>query len=119
MARQAMPNRHISHLASLFLQLLRDDGTLIDLGANIGTVCLPVAAAGRRVIAVEMNPRNVLKLTLAALVNGFPNLRVVQAAVNDADSVVGPVGDATWGQVSNAADAQQAVGLQLDSILRM
>jgi tRNA G37 N-methylase Trm5 len=97
MARQAMPNRHFSHLASLFLQLLRDDGTLIDLGANIGTVCLPVAASGRRVIAVEMNPRNVLKLALAALVNRFPNLRIVQAAVTDTDGVVGHVGDAAWG----------------------
>ena len=58
-----------SELATLFVQLLRGEGTLIDLGANIGNVCLPVAATGTRVVAVEMLPANVLKLTLAGLIN--------------------------------------------------
>ncbi len=111
--------RGYSELGRLFVRLLRGEGTLIDLGANIGTVCLPVAAAGNRVIAVEMLPANVLKLTLAGLVNRLPHLRVVQAAVTDAETIVGYVNESAWGQVSTSPTANQAVGLRLDTILNL
>jgi len=37
---------------------LNGTGTLLDIGAHIGTIALPVAATGSRVVAIEMNPAN-------------------------------------------------------------
>ena len=82
-------NRFYGELARLFVQLLRGEGTLIDLGANIGTVCLPVAAAGSRVVAVEMLPSNSLKLTLAALVNQFPHFLSCKRQQTNLEGIVG------------------------------
>jgi FkbM family methyltransferase len=91
-------------------------GTLIDLGANIGTIAMAVAAAGSNVIAVELLPSNCLRLMLAALVNGFSHVRVVQAAVSSTDGVLPFSGDEAWGTVVEDGK-QQAVALRLDTLL--
>jgi FkbM family methyltransferase len=109
--------KYYSDIARLLVLLLRGSGTLIDLGANIGTVSLPVGATGSRVIALEMLPGNAMKLTLAVAVNRLPHFRVVQAAVTDHDGCTGYVGDAAWAQVSTAETALQAVGMRLDTIV--
>jgi FkbM family methyltransferase len=110
-------NPVVGELAQLFLRLLRGSGTLIDLGANIGTVCFPVAASGSRVVAVEMLPENNLKLALGALVNRFPWFRVIPTAATDTETIVGYQYASAWGQVSEAPGAKPALGLRLDSIL--
>jgi FkbM family methyltransferase len=106
-----------SEIARLLIKMLRGNGTLIDLGANIGTVSLPVAVTGSRVIAIEMLPRNVMKLTLSAALNRLPHFRVIQAAVTDRDGIVGYAGDEAWAKVSTENKELQAVGLQLDTIM--
>jgi tRNA G37 N-methylase Trm5 len=40
----------------MLVGLTDDDDTILDLGANIGTITLPVAIAGRRVVAYELLP---------------------------------------------------------------
>jgi FkbM family methyltransferase len=108
---------YYSDIARLLVTLLGGSGTLIDLGANIGTVSLPVGTTGSRVIALEMLPGNAMKLTLAVAVNHLPHFRVIQAAVTDHDGYIGYVGDAAWAQVSTAKTALQAVGMCLDTII--
>jgi FkbM family methyltransferase len=107
-----------SDIAALLNLELGGAGTLIDLGANIGTVALPVAAAGSAVVAVEPLPGNCLRLLLAALANGLPHLRVVQAAAGAADGLLPFSGDEAWGAVAAAgAGRQEVVALRLDTIL--
>jgi FkbM family methyltransferase len=107
-----------SEIATLVRALLRDRGTLIDLGANIGTVCLPVGMAGSRILAVEMMPQNVAKLVQAGLINEVRHLRVIQAAVTNTDNLIRYAGDEAWGYVTPEADAT-AVGLRLDTIIEL
>jgi FkbM family methyltransferase len=109
--------KYYSDIARLLVMLLGGSGTLIDVGANVGTVGLPVGATGSHVIALEMLPDNAMKLTLGAAVNRLPYFRVVQAAVTDRDGCIGYVGDAAWAQVSTARTALQAVGMRLDTII--
>ena len=42
-----LPNPNVSPLAVLLKKVLAGGGTLLDFGAHIGTVALPVALAGR------------------------------------------------------------------------
>lgn len=108
--------RPYSDIARFLNAELRGKGTLIDLGANIGTIALPVATKGSAVVAVEMLPQNCLKLTLSALVNGLPRFRVVQAAVNSEDGLISYSGDEAWGVVGGNS-GPRAVALRLDTIL--
>jgi FkbM family methyltransferase len=114
--RTMIDQRPYSDIAMLLNMELGGTGTLVDLGANIGTISLPVAAAGSSVIAVELLPGNCLRLTLAALVNGLTRMRTVQAAVSARDGLLSFSGDEAWGTVGGST-GQQAVALRLDTIL--
>lgn len=111
--------RPYSEIAQVLNRFLRGRGTLIDLGANIGTVTLPVALAGSHVIAVEMLPNNCLKLSFASLVNEFINIRIIQAAVTSSDKLINYSGEEAWALVSSVNTASEAVGYRLDTILAM
>jgi FkbM family methyltransferase len=109
--------KYYSDIARLLIQLLQGEGTLIDLGANIGTISIPVGMTGTRVLAVEMLPHNTMKLGLAALLNRLGHFRIIQSAVTDNNGIVGYIGDEAWAQVSAEKMTRQAVGLRLDTIL--
>jgi FkbM family methyltransferase len=109
-------SRWCSDIAPLLSALLQGAGTLIDLGANIGTVCVPVAMAGSKVLAVELLPQNVARLLQAGLLNRLRDFRVMQAAVVATDGVVCWAGTEAWGHVSNESGAATAIGLCLDTI---
>lgn len=101
----------------LLRQLLRRGGLLIDVGANLGLVTLPLARAGASVIACEMLPENCLKLQSACLLNGLHRVRVVQAAISSADCLIEYGGLDAWGKVG--AGARQAVAMRLDTVMRL
>ena len=101
----------------LLRHLLRRGGTLVDVGANIGLVALPIAADGTRVLAFEMLPANCLKLQLACLLNGLRRVHVLQAAISAEDGLVEYGGADAWGKIG--AGVQQAVALRLDTALRL
>ena len=101
----------------LLIRLLSGGGTLIDLGANIGTVCLPVAKSGSRVVAIELLPRNVQKLRTAVQLNELEHVRVVEAAVSDFDGTIGYDGTEAWGHILGDPTAKQAQARKLDTIL--
>jgi len=102
--------------AKLIQSILNGSGTLIDLGANIGTIAVPIAITGSRVLAVEMLPQNCLKLSFAVLENGLSNVRIVQAAVGDVDGILNFGGTEAWGAVLNNG-GQSATALTLDTIV--
>lgn len=60
---------------------LAPTGPMVDVGANIGAICLPLAALSRtrRVIAVEGHPGLAQVLGTNAFANGLFNVEVVQA----------------------------------------
>jgi FkbM family methyltransferase len=111
-----MAQRPYSEIALLLNRILDGDGTLIDLGANVGTVAMAVAAAGSAVLAVELLPGNCLRLTNAALANGFGKVRIVQAAASSADGLLEYAGDEAWGTVSKGS-GRLAVALRVDTIV--
>lgn len=101
----------------LLRRLLRRGGTLIDVGANIGLVTLPIAAHGIPVVALEMLPANCLKLQLACLLNGLRRVRLLQAAISSEDALLDYGGTDAWGMVGTGV--QQAMALRLDTALRL
>jgi FkbM family methyltransferase len=75
-------------LVELLLHLAKPGGTVLDLGAHVGTFGLAAGAAGYRVAAVEASPRNATLLGSAITINGFDRVRVIHAAVADRDGSV-------------------------------
>lgn len=105
-----------SPISDLANHLLNGTGTFIDVGANIGTICVPVALSGSNVIAVELLPANCLRLFLAAIHNQLPNLRIVQAASTSENCLLPYGGSEAWGHIVPGGE-RIAVGLSLDTIV--
>jgi len=110
--------RPFSAIGKILIQILQGQGTLIDVGANIGTISLPVANAGSRVVSIEMLPINCLKLNLSALVNGLGRMTVYQAGATNAIQMLEFSGDGPWGAITTGTAAPQyAAGYPVDTIL--
>lgn len=83
------------------LAAIRDGDTFFDIGANIGTVTLPVAVAGAaECLAFEPEPANAARLAENAELNGLANVTVIEAAMWSEPGEVrlraaGPVGTGT------------------------
>jgi FkbM family methyltransferase len=108
--------KSLSHLARFFIGALGGSGALIDIGANIGTVSIPVALAGNRVLALEMLPQNCLKFSYAMMLNHFTHVRLMQVAVSDTDGMLYYGGEEAWGQVQETG--QTSMCLKLDTIVQ-
>jgi len=70
------------------LELLPEDGTFVDVGANVGAFALPAACRvgqGGRVFALEPSGPLFQCLRANAAVNGLANVTAVNAAVDDVD----------------------------------
>lgn len=73
-----------THLTALVLALVPEGGVFLDIGANIGSITLPVAASGRHVLSVEAEPVNAELLEASARLSGLADrVRVVTMAVGD------------------------------------
>jgi FkbM family methyltransferase len=83
------------------LSSVRQADTFFDVGANIGTVTLPVAVSGRaECLAFEPEAGNAARLAENAALNGLVNVTVIEAAMWSAAGTVGlrgrgPVGAGT------------------------
>lgn len=78
-------------LASLVLALVPEGGVFVDVGANVGSMSLPLAASGRRVVSVEAAPGNAALLEQSARLSGVSDrMRVVASAAGD------HIGEATF-----------------------
>lgn len=72
-----------SDLMAAYIEAAGASGSLVDVGANIGTICLPLAAAfaDLRVLAVEANRHTAGVLSKNVEQNSLSNVEVVHAAV--------------------------------------
>lgn len=111
----ARPQNPIADLAKT---LLCGQGTLIDVGANIGTVCVPVSKSGSNVLAIEMLPENCLRLFLAVQKNKLKGMHVLQCAATSSIGLASYAGEEAWAQVQENSE-KKAVGLTLDAIIEL
>ena len=79
--------------------------TIVDAGAHLGTMTLPMAAAGYRVLAVEASARNAALLRASVARNGFRHVRVVRAAAAESEGSIGFYSDGAWGCVAAPGEA--------------
>lgn len=114
--RSLLGQLKIPTLAKLLAPLV-EHGTLLDIGANIGTICVPCAVRGANVIAVEMLSDNCAKLKEAARLNNLKSFKIVQAAATDKNGSIGYTGDQAYACVRYDNDAPQVVAMTIDSIL--
>jgi FkbM family methyltransferase len=98
------------------LDSLTAGATLVDLGAHLGTVALPAARRGARVIAVEASPRNAACLVQSVAANGL-DVTVVPVAVAATRSRVRFREDGPFGRVTDDPDAVEVEALPVPDIL--
>jgi FkbM family methyltransferase len=106
-----------SDIGEMCYSLLQGKGTLIDLGAALGWVSVPIAITGSQVVAIEMNPTNCLRLNHAIRENHLPNMKLVQTAVSDFDGFLRFHGDAAWGHISDEPGGKEVLCQRVDSIM--
>jgi FkbM family methyltransferase len=100
-ARLAAVSSDEGRMLRRLLRFLRAGDMFFDVGANIGTVTIPVAATGlAECLSFEPEPRNAARLAENAALNGLDNVMVVEAAMWSAGGTVGlsaggPVGTGT------------------------
>ena len=119
--RWLISNPTISPIAILAKALLGDPskgGTLIDVGANIGSITIPLATAGYQVIAIEPMPNNLRKLRAAIAANPLASLRVavIDAAASDREGIVHLEHDQAWAQVTELKIGHVAQCMQIDRL---
>ena len=101
----------------LAICLLCNESTFIDLGANIGAICLPIAVrTGARCYAVEAHGLNVQLLEAAIKKNKLSNIQVIHCAVYDRDCQVNITGLSAYATVKATGD-MSVQALTLDSII--
>jgi Methyltransferase FkbM domain len=102
---------------ALMQQFLREGSTVIDVGANIGDLTLPLArlvGETGRVYAIESHPEvfNVLCANLA--LNAVHNTKPINAFVASSDKV--DTGGGAWGEFAYTGDMWRPQFLALDAI---
>jgi FkbM family methyltransferase len=96
--------------------MLNGTGTLLDIGAHIGTIALPIAVTGSQVVAIEMNPANCLRLVHGAIANRLRNFRVVPFAASDIDGMTAFAGTDAWGYITKESAAVPTMCVRLDTL---
>jgi FkbM family methyltransferase len=73
-----------------FLEHVRDEDLVFDIGANVGAYCVPIGRRfpQARVVAFEPIPLNAALIDVSILANRTANVEVVRACVTDAPGTV-------------------------------
>jgi len=87
-------------------------GHVVDVGANVGLITVPLARAGAIVTAIEPVPENAARIRRSALLSGVADrVRVVEVALGESAGSVTMVRDDGMGATTgNALDASIAPG---------
>ena len=112
----AILQKKVCGLAVLLKKMLNGTGTLLDIGAHIGTIALPIAVTGSQVVAIEMNPANCLRLVHGAIANRLRNFQVVPFAASDIDGMAAFAGSDAWGYISKEHAAVPTMCVRLDTL---
>jgi FkbM family methyltransferase len=94
---------------TLCFDICKSNGTFFDIGANIGTVCIPIVTKGTSVYAFELLRENVALLEKAAEANQFRNFHPVLAAVSDGDGLMYGGGRSAWGRALDTGSSGDEV----------
>lgn len=78
---------------------LKPDSVFVDIGANTGMVCIPLATMAARIVAIEPNPVSVARLKYNAQLNKASNIELLPYAV-------GPEGTLTLHSVNDGNSGQ-------------
>jgi FkbM family methyltransferase len=96
---------------------LRDGGTVIDVGANIGDLTIPlskIVGESGKVYAIESHPDNMHVLCANLALNSIRNTKAINAFVatsNDVDT-----GSSVWGEFAYVSQTWRTPFLALDSL---
>jgi FkbM family methyltransferase len=101
----------------LFVDLLRPDDVVWDVGAHAGYFTLASASHVRHVVACEPDPRNAGRLRRHLAVNRIANATVIEAAIGDHEGQVSfGGGDSYQGKVGHGQHQVRAT--TLDTLIR-
>ena len=93
------------YLVDILVEFTRPGDRVLDLGCHVGTLAVPAAALGRRVIAVDASPLHVESVRLAARRNGLESLLQVEwCAVDRTAGYVDFDENGLWGMVSRTPE---------------
>ncbi len=81
---------------------VRPGDVFFDLGANIGTISIPMAALGATVHAFELLGANVEHLAKSVSRNEFNSVSVTIGAIGDQEGFAGITGFSAWGVAMNS-----------------
>jgi FkbM family methyltransferase len=96
---------------------LREGSTVIDVGANIGDLTLPLArivGESGRVFAIESHPDNINILCANLALNSIRNTRPINAFVATSDQV--DTGSGVWGKYAYVKEGWSTQFMSLDSL---
>jgi FkbM family methyltransferase len=102
---------------AMMRSFLRDGGTVIDVGANIGDLTIPlskIVGESGKVYAIESHPDNLHVLCANLALNSIRNTKAINAFVatsNDVDT-----GSSVWGEFAYVSKSWRTPFLALDSL---
>jgi len=102
---------------ALMRAFLREGSTVIDVGANIGDLTLPLArivGESGKVFAIESHQDNINILCANLALNAIRNTRPIKAFVATSDRV--DTGSAVWGKFAYVSEGWSTQFLALDSL---
>lgn len=106
------------------------DDVFIDIGANLGVYSITMAAKGRRVISVDCNKQNVMRLCASAseanltdkisiVHNGISDQRKDLILVKSSEPNIGGMGVETMSSTSNVTKSLTSTAIILDDLLEI
>src|ERR1700692_3514722 len=101
----------------LMRAFLREGSTVIDVGANIGDLTLPLAkivGESGKVYAIESHPDNMHVLCAKLALNSIRNTRAINAFVATSSDV--DTGSSIWGEYAYVSKSWKTPYLALDSL---
>jgi FkbM family methyltransferase len=113
---QAAIDGVFDQIPRLIWKLLDPGDTFFDLGANIGTISIPMAVKGATVHAFEILLANTAALRAAATATGV-DVNIHQVAVWSSDGEVTVGGTSAWGKVLEGAP-DRIPAIALDGFVR-
>lgn len=104
------------HTWRLVTRWVRNGDVFFDLGANIGTMSIPVATGGATVHAFELLHENATLLAAATEHNRLQNVSIVVGAVWNESTCLPIAGHSAWGNVVSSSRTWSAA-ISLDDYL--
>jgi FkbM family methyltransferase len=108
-------NAGFEDVPQLLWRMLQPGDTLLDLGANIGTVAIPIATKSVAVHAVDVLADNLAALRAAAA-RSRVSIRTYCCAIWDRNGEVSITGTSAWGQVDESG-TQKVAAITIDTLI--